>query len=98
MSDVKDVLHVKELLANGLFTPLNNAKLLDLTSGTLYIQDGKDIRIANTTGTKIGITDNNKIGFWGVTPVVQQVLATGGGATVDNVITMLQTIGLCKQS
>ena len=37
-------------------------------------------------------------GFWNTTPVAQQVLATGGGATVDQVITLLQTLGLCRQS
>lgn len=39
-----------------------------------------------------------KVGFYGVTAVAQQVLATGAGRTVDDVITFLQTIGLCKQS
>ena len=43
-------------------------------------------------------SDSDKLGFHGATPVVQQVLATGAGATVDDVIGFLQTIGLCKQS
>jgi len=51
-----------------------------------------------STGTKIGTGISQKIGFWNATPVVQQVLATGAGRTVDDVITMLQTLGLCKQS
>ena len=38
-----------------------------------------------------------KIGF-GVAPVATQVLATGVNATVDNVITALQNLGLVKQS
>lgn len=37
-------------------------------------------------------------GFYSTTPVAQQVLATGAGATVDNVITALQNLGLVKQS
>lgn len=40
----------------------------------------------------------NKIGFYGVTPITRAVLATGGGATVDNVITALQNLGLVSQS
>ena len=40
----------------------------------------------------------DKIGFHGATPVAQQLLATGAGATVDNVITALQTLGLLRQS
>jgi len=38
------------------------------------------------------------IGFYGVAPVARAVLATGAGATVDNVITALQNLGLVKQS
>lgn len=49
-------------------------------------------------GIKLGSSASHKVGFWGVSPVAQQVLATGAGASVDNVITMLQLIGLCKQS
>ncbi|MCA9981517.1 MAG: hypothetical protein KDD89_11800, partial [Anaerolineales bacterium] len=38
------------------------------------------------------------IGFYGVTPTERQLLATGAGASVDDVITALQTLGLVKQS
>jgi hypothetical protein len=38
------------------------------------------------------------IGFYGVAPVARQVLATGTGASVDNVITALQNLGLLAQS
>lgn len=38
------------------------------------------------------------LGFYGVTAIQRPVLATGAGKTVDNVITMLQTLGLVKQS
>lgn len=39
-----------------------------------------------------------KLGFHDKTPIVQAILATGGGASVDNVITALQNLGLVKQS
>ena len=38
------------------------------------------------------------IGFYGVAPIARAVLATGAGATVDDVITALQNLGLVKQS
>lgn len=60
--------------------------------------EGHNMAFGTSTGTKIGTATGQKIGFWNATPVVQQVLATGAGATVDNVITLLQTLGLCKQS
>jgi hypothetical protein len=45
---------------------------------------------ANGTGATLG--------FYGATPTARQLLATGTGATVDNVITALQNLGLLKQS
>jgi hypothetical protein len=38
------------------------------------------------------------VAFNGVAPVARQLLATGGGATVDDVITLLQNCGLARQS
>lgn len=51
-----------------------------------------------TAGLKVASATDKKLGFWGAAPVAQQVLATGAGATVDNVITALQGIGLFKQA
>ena len=45
--------------------------------------------IGNATG---------KIGFYATTAITQATLATGGGATVDNVITALQNLGLVSQT
>ncbi len=56
------------------------------------------LNFGTTSGSKIGQTSSHKFAFWGATPVAQQVLATGTGKTVDNVITLLQTLGLCRQS
>ena len=36
----------------------------------------------------------SKIGFYGTTPIAQATLATGASATVDDVITALQNLGL----
>jgi len=67
-------------------------------TGTLVLGDAVNLEVNTTTGSKIGTGSTQKLGFWGVTPVVQQVLATGASHTVEDVITFLQTIGLCKQS
>jgi hypothetical protein len=58
--------------------------------------DGFNINTGTSTGSKIGVSTAQKIGFWNATPVAQQVLATG--STTDQVITFLQTLGLCRQS
>lgn len=67
-------------------------------SGHLTMANAKNIVVNTSTGTKIGTATGQKLGFWDATPVVQQVLATGAAHTVDDVITFLQTVGLCKQS
>ncbi len=38
------------------------------------------------------------VAFNGVAPIARQLLATGAGATVDDVITLLQNCGLARQS
>ena len=65
------------------------------------LADGVDIAVGTTTGSKIGTVGGaagQKLAFLGATPIVQAVLATGGGATVDQVITLLQNLGLCRQT
>lgn len=69
--------------------------------GDVELADAVNLRVGSTTGTKIGVTggaSGAKLGFWGATPVVQPVLATGASKTVDDLITFLQTIGLARQS
>jgi len=49
----------------------------------LQMQDGVNVQTGTTTGTKIGTGTTEKVGFHGITPVVQQGalsnLVTGGG-------------------
>ncbi len=76
----------------------NSIRRLAINSTAFTVWDGGNFVLGTATGTKWGTATGEKQAWWGVTPVVQQVLATGAAATVDNVITFLQTIGLCKQS
>lgn len=68
------------------------------STGQLRLGESINLQLGTTTGTQVGTGSGQKLGFWGATPVVQQVLATGTGKTVDNVITALQGLGLFKQS
>ena len=62
---------------------------------TLYASDSGGERTGVTVGADgTGAT----LGFYGVTATARQLLATGAGASVDDVITALQTLGLIKQS
>jgi hypothetical protein len=62
--------------------------------------DTYDAVFVDASNNSIMVMSNTagKVGFYGVAAVAQQVLATGTGKTVDDIITFLQTVGLCKQS
>lgn len=58
----------------------------------------------DTSGLALTFIDSNdinlhcdKLGTYGVPPVARQLLATGAGHTVDDVITFLQNLGLARQ-
>jgi len=55
--------------------------------------------ITNPANSTIYVEVNSTgMGFFGVTPIARPLLATGASATVDNVITVLQNLGLVRQS
>lgn len=57
---------------------------------TVTLTDNVDIVVGSTNGTEIATATTQKLGFWGVTPVVQQVRPV----TLANVITTGTTIGI----
>lgn len=69
----------------------------------LQLFDGRNIQFGRTTGTKIGTATDQKLAFFGKTPVIQQsaIAAPVGGATVDteartainSIRTLLTTLG-----
>lgn len=77
-----------------------NPNLFSIIAGTARLIQTRalGIQIDNTAGLKIGTATSQKLGFYNTTPVAQQVLPTGAGKTTDDIITFLQTTGLCRQS
>lgn len=55
------------------------------------VVDGVDVALGTGNGTKIGTAANQKIGFFGVTPVSQQSLT-------QDLLTSLRNLGLIQQS
>jgi len=50
----------------------------------IQIFDKYNIQLGRTTGTKLGTATDQKLGLWGVTPVIQQLKIadpTGGGSS-----------------
>lgn len=55
--------------------------------------------LTNPANSTVYVEGNSTgLGFFGVTPIARPLLATGASATVDNVITVLQNLGLVRQS
>jgi hypothetical protein len=71
---------------------------LTIDSSGLTIADAMNVVLNATTGTKFGTATTQKLSFYGATPIVCAVLATGAAHTVDDVIGALQNLGLVKQS
>lgn len=59
----------------------------NLVSALSSIADGQNVALGTTTGTKIGTSTSQKLGFWNATPVVQPLL------TAD-LLDSLQALGL----
>lgn len=94
-----------------LFDQWNRLSLSDryLIQKNLEILGGRNIKLDGVTGTKIGTSTTQKLGFWNATPVVQQTKAvapSGGGnadndavdntarAAINSIIATLTTLGL----
>lgn len=83
----------------------NKAIRLSLYGQEARFSDGMDIATGTTTGTKIGRTASQKIGFFGRTPTIQPAgPAQSNGATVaeleinlNQMILALRTLGLIAQ-
>ncbi|NUI82594.1 hypothetical protein, partial [Staphylococcus borealis] len=69
------------------------------------VKDGYNIQLGNNTGTKIGTSPNQKIGFYGKTPIEQQkTLSNTSGYTlqqleyeVNAIKNVLRNIGIIAQ-
>jgi hypothetical protein len=85
--------------AHGFYFATNNVRRITFASGgDMTFADGLDIATNTNIGTMLATATDQKLGFWGHAPQAQKILATGGGATADDIIAFLQSIGLCKQS
>ena len=58
----------------------------------LQIADGRNIQLGRTTGTMIGTASDQKVGFYGVTPVIRQTAAQP--YTAADIGGILKTLGL----
>jgi hypothetical protein len=67
----------------------------------IKIFDGRNIQLGKTTGTKIGTeggATGQKIGFFGATPVLQQLKANHNNwANISDVVSALVNLGLLDQ-
>lgn len=75
------------------------AKVITSTGGHA-IADAKDVAVGTSTGTKLGTSASQKLGKWGVTPIVQPAssaqaaLTNSTGGTGDGTLEDVTTTGL----
>lgn len=84
-----------------LFVSSDGSDALGARATFQALGDTKIARIvASVTpgGNSSVITVSETLAFYGVSPVSRQLLPTGAGKTVDNVISALQALGLVRQS
>ena len=81
----------------------SNNLIASATNPNLIIEDGKNIAVSTGTGTKIGTSGTQKLGFFGVTPIAQPSANpdTSGTTTVGQLETevnelkqLLRNLGL----
>lgn len=54
-------------------------------AGDIELANGKNLHVGTSTGTKLGTSASQKLGFWGVTPVTQRAANPDtSGATLSN--------------
>jgi hypothetical protein len=83
-----DEARIRQIIREELATLLGADKFVFQKHVQLF--DGRNIQTGRTTGTKIGTAADQKLGFFGVTPVAQQSAPT----TLAHVITILHNVGL----
>lgn len=66
----------------------------------VWLGDGSNIRAGTTTGTKIGTSASQKLGFYNATPIVQPTVtgSRGGNAALASLLTELANLGLIIDS
>jgi hypothetical protein len=60
--------------------------------GDVTLDDGDNIVVGTTTGTEIGTAANQKLGFFGVTPVVQQAHIVDADGTLADITAKFNTL------
>lgn len=82
----KTILNDSSLSANSVYSSEKIQSLLDdkvdLAGDTL--DDGANIALGTTTGTKIGTATSQKLGLWNVTPIVQPTTAVTEATFLQN--------------
>jgi len=61
-------------------------------NGNIVLQDGKNFVLGTTTGTKIGTSATQKIGFYNATPIVQQAHIVDADGSLADITSKFNTL------
>lgn len=90
----------KLFLSQGSPAVLYRALLMNLNLNRVLIGDGENFQLGLASGTKIGTSTSEKLGFWGAAPIAQPNVTGSrvGGAALANLLTALHNMGLIVDS
>ena len=101
-ADLLDSMQALGLVASGAGnTPLNltggsltagTAAFGNLTADDVTVRDGKNIVLDTTTGTKIGTSASQKLGFFNATPVVQPAAISNSSTSTSDLSSKLNSL------
>ena len=98
-NDVAIILDADANSTTDAFRVMHNAKTIAGATDLFTVTEAGKAKIFGEVEIDGNLNhDGSGVGFYGTAPISQAVLATGTGATVDDVITALQNLGLVKQS
>ena len=87
MDNIMTEQEIRQIIREELAFMVKNKKLV--FPFPIQILDGNDITLARGIGTKIGTASDQKLGFYGATPIVQQaklIQPVGGGSSASDAI------------
>lgn len=76
----------------------SGADICNIKDGTFQIYDGIDWQIGTVTGSKFGLSNTAKLGFWGTTPVVRTSAGSGWVVTGEDGTTKGYTVSTATVS
>ena len=98
--DPAKTLWAQASLTSGVVTSLHQHSTTMEGGTTLTLMDNNTLSFTGANGTRLGLDNTQKMGFWGATPIARPAVtgAKGGNAALTSLIAQLVAAGLITDS